>query len=77
MVHVAGGGFRRGCIYGATDEVGYTAVDRVVTPADFHATILHQLGIDHESLIYEHAGREETLTDPSLTGARVIPGLLA
>ena len=33
--------------------------------------------MDHESLVYEHAGREETLTDPSLTGAKVIPGLLA
>jgi len=45
--------------------------------ADFHATVLQQLGMDHESLVYEHAGREETLTDPSLTGAKVIPGLLA
>ncbi len=73
---VAGGGFRRGHIHGATDEVGYrAAVDRV-SVADLHATILHQLGINHETLTYEHSGREETLTDPSLTHAAVAKGLL-
>jgi len=74
---VAGGGFRAGHVHGATDEVGYAAAVDKVSVADFHATVLHQLGLDHESLVYEHSGREETLTDPSLTGARVIPGLLS
>ena len=74
---VAGGGFKAGHVHGATDEVGYAAAVDRVSVADFHATVLHQLGLDHESLVYEHAGREETLTDPSLTAARVIPGLLS
>ena len=68
----AGGGFRSGYVHGTSDEVGYAAAENKVSVADLHATILHQLGIDHESLIYEHAGRDETLTDPSLTGARVV-----
>ena len=65
----------------AADRIGAHAHHLDVTDADsvadFHATVLQQLGLDHESLVYEHAGREETLTDPSLTGARVISGLLA
>jgi hypothetical protein len=73
----AGGGFRAGYIHGATDEVGYAAAENKVSVADLHATILHQLGIDHESLIYEHAGREETLTDPPLTGARVVDEVIS
>ena len=74
---VAGGGFKAGYAHGASDEVGYAAAVDKVSVADFHATVLQQLGMDHESLVYEHAGREETLTDPSLTGAKLIPGLLA
>jgi len=74
---VAGGGFKAGHAHGATDEVGYAAAVERVSVADLHATVLRQLGLDHESLVYEHAGREETLTDTSLTGARVISGLLA
>jgi hypothetical protein len=68
----AGGGFKRGFVYGETDEVGYRAAVNPVSVADFHATLLHQLGIDHESLTFEHSGRDETLTDASLTNARVI-----
>ena len=73
---LAGGGFRRGFVFGETDEVGYrAAVDRV-SVADLHATILHQLGLDHEVLTYQHSGRDETLTDSSLTGARVVDQLI-
>jgi hypothetical protein len=73
----AGGGFKRGFAYGQTDEVGYrAAVDRV-SVADLHATVLHLLGLDHETLSFLHSGREETLTDASLTGARVVHDVLA
>ena len=47
-----------------------------VSVADFHATILHLLGLYHESLVFEHSGREETLTDPSLTHARAVHEVL-
>jgi hypothetical protein len=73
---LAGGGFRSGHIHGATDDVGYkAAVDRV-SVTDLHATILNQLGLDHQSLTFEHAGRDESLTDASLTGAKVVRDLL-
>lgn len=73
---VAGGGFRGGLTYGKTDDFGYKAVaDRVSVP-DLHATILHQLGIDHQSLTFRHHGRDETLTDAPATGARVVKELL-
>ena len=75
-VLVAGGGFKSGVAYGATDEVGYKAAEKRVSMSDLHATILHQMGLDHEELIFEHAGREETLTDTSLTDASVHHGLL-
>src|SRR5439155_8423030 len=68
----AGGGFKPGFVYGETDEVGYQAAAGRVSVADFHATILHLLGLDHESLVFEHSGRDETLTDASLTHARVV-----
>ncbi len=74
---LAGGGIKAGHVHGATDEVGYRAeVDRV-SVADLHATLLHQLGLDHETLSFEHAGRDETLTDASLTQARVVHEILA
>ncbi len=74
---LAGGGFRAGHVHGATDDFGYrAAVDRVSVP-DLHATLLHQLGLDHRRLTYRHRGRDETLTDAAVTRARVAPGLLA
>ena len=73
---MAGGGFKSGTLHGATDEVGYKAVDKVVTVHDLHATILHQLGIDHRKLIYVHNGREESLTDPAISGAHVVGDLI-
>jgi uncharacterized protein (DUF1501 family) len=60
---MAGAGVKAGTSYGATDEFGYKAVDRVATVYDFHATILDILGLDHERLTYYHNGLERRLTD--------------
>jgi len=60
---MAGGGIKGGTIYGATDEFGYHAVDRPCTFYDLWATVLHQLGKDHEDLTYRYAGRDMRLTD--------------
>ena len=69
---LSGGGFKPGYVHGATDEVGNRAVENRVSVPDLHATILHQLGLDHDQVTYHHAGRDETLTDSVLTGAEVI-----
>jgi hypothetical protein len=60
---LAGAGVKRGFSYGATDEFGYKAVENVATVYDFHATILHLLGLDHERLSFYHNGIERRLTD--------------
>jgi uncharacterized protein (DUF1501 family) len=73
---LAGGGFKAGYVHGTSDDVGYKAADQPVSVPDLHATILHQLGLDHNQLTYRHHGREETLTDASLTRAHVITELL-
>lgn len=73
---VAGGGFRSGHIHGATDEIGYRAVEDRVSVADLHATLLHLLGFDHNQLTYMHNGRPETLTDSVVTNARVVTELM-
>ena len=62
-IWMAGGGIRGGMTFGATDEVGHKAVDHVVTPNDFQATVLHLLGLDHERLAYHANGRAQRLTD--------------
>ena len=73
----AGGGFRPGLIYGQTDDFGYkSVVDRVSVP-DVIASVLHQLGLDHRKTNYPHAGRLETPTDVTVTGARVVGDLLS
>ena len=73
----AGGGFRPGLIYGRTDDFGYKSVaDRVSVP-DMIATVMHQLGLDHRRTNFPHAGRLETPTDVTVTGARVVGGLLS
>ena len=74
---LAGGGLKSGFTYGATDEFGYRAVQNPVSISDFHATMLHLLGLDHWELTYPHAGRNDTLTDPTLTEATVIQDILA
>lgn len=60
---MAGGGVKAGHIHGATDELGYEAVDGKVHIHDLHATMLHLLGLDHERLTYRHGGRDFRLTD--------------
>jgi hypothetical protein len=60
---MAGGGVRPGMTYGATDELGYNAVENVVSVHDFHATMLHLLGINHRKLTYRYQGRDFRLTD--------------
>jgi hypothetical protein len=62
-VWMAGGGVKPGTIYGATDEFGYNVAKDGVHVHDFHATMLHLLGIDHERLIYKYQGRRFRLTD--------------
>lgn len=62
-IWLAGGGFKPGITYGETDEVGHRAAVNVVTPNDFQATILRQLGIDHTKLLYQFNGREQQITD--------------
>ena len=49
--------------YGSSDEIGDDVAEDVVSVHDFQATILHQLGVDHERLTYRHAGRDFRLTD--------------
>lgn len=60
---MAGGGVKGGFSYGATDEIGATAVEGKCHIHDWHATILHLLGLDHEQLTYRYAGRDFRLTD--------------
>ncbi|MDC0935501.1 DUF1501 domain-containing protein, partial [Pirellulales bacterium] len=60
---LAGGGVRGGMRYGRTDEYGYYAIENRCTIHDLHATLLHILGLDHEDLTYEYAGRDFRLTD--------------
>jgi Protein of unknown function (DUF1501) len=60
---MAGGGVKPGFIYGATDDYGYHAVEDRMHVHDFHATVLHLMGLDHERLTYRYSGREFRLTD--------------
>jgi hypothetical protein len=62
-VWLAGGGFKPGFSYGETDDFGHFAIENKVHMHDLHATILHQLGLDHEKLTFRHDGRDFRLTD--------------
>ncbi|MFP6765758.1 MAG: DUF1501 domain-containing protein, partial [Planctomycetaceae bacterium] len=72
---LAGGGFRRGGTYGATDEFGHHAVENVVNHFDYHATLLDQFGLHPEQLAFKRGGREETLLDGQ--PGRIVQGILA
>ena len=74
---IAGGGFKKGYVHGATDEFGYKAVKDEVRVYDLHATLLHTLGLNHNRLNFPHEGREDTLTDSVVTSAEVKHELLA
>ena len=69
---LAGGGFKSGYVHGATDDFGYRAVTDRVSVRDLMATILHQVGLDHDRLTYKHNNLEESLTDSRVTNARVV-----
>ncbi len=71
---MAGGGVKPGFTYGQTDEYGRKTVDGEVHTHDLHATMLHQLGLDHEELTFKHAGRDFRLTDVK---GRVVKEILA
>ena len=71
---MAGGGMKSGLTYGATDEFGCHAIENKVHVHDLHATILHQLGINHKRLTFRHQGRDFRLTD---VRGNVIRDLLA
>jgi hypothetical protein len=62
-VWMAGGGFKPGFAYGETDDFGHFAIANKVHMHDLHATVLHQLGLDHEKLTFRHDGRDFRLTD--------------
>ena len=62
-IWMAGGGVKPGFTYGATDDLGYQAVENPCTVYDLWATVLHLLGIDHEKLTYRYSGRDVRLTD--------------
>jgi Protein of unknown function (DUF1501) len=62
-IWMAGGGVKGGFTYGATDEIGYHAIEDRMHIHDFHATVLHLLGLDHEKLTYRYSGRDFRLTD--------------
>ena len=72
---LAGGGVRGGHIHGATDEFGHHAVEDVINHYDYHATLLHLFGLNHERLTYKRNGREQSLLDGQ--PGKVVPGLLA
>jgi hypothetical protein len=74
-VWLAGGGIRGGMVYGATDELGYAAVENVTTVHDLHATMLHQLGIAHNQFTFKFQGLDARLS--GVDGAKVIKGILA
>ena len=73
---LAGGGFEEGLTYGETDEFGYKATVNRVSVPDLQATLLYQLGLDHEGLTFEHEGREENPTNIRITGARIVPAIV-
>lgn len=71
---MAGGGVKQGYIHGATDDYGYHAVEDRMHVHDFHATVLHLMGLDHEKLTYRYSGRDFRLTDMYGTVAKNIVG---
>jgi hypothetical protein len=73
-IWMAGGGVKPGIVYGETDEFGYNIIKDPVHVHDFHATVLHLMGLNHEKLVFRHLGRRYRLTDVS---GKVIKQLIA
>lgn len=74
-IWLAGGGIKPGMTYGATDEVGHRAVDNIVTPNDYQATLLHQFGLNWNDLIFHSNGQQQVIT--AGRKARVVGEILA
>ncbi len=72
---LAGGGIKPGITYGETDDFGHHAVENIVTPNDYQATLLHQFGLDWRKLVYHHNGQEEIITNHR--PASVVAGILS
>lgn len=73
-IWLAGGGFRGGMTYGATDDLAMAVTENKVSLHDLHATVLHQMGFDHKRLTYRYSGRDFRLTD---VHGRVVEEVLA
>lgn len=73
-IWLAGGGIKGGLAYGKTDEVGHKAVENIVTPNDFQATLLRQFGLDHTGLTYNHNGQDQVISNHR--PARVVEEIL-
>ena len=74
-IWMAGAGIRGGTVFGATDDIGYRAVENRVSVADWHATVLHALGMEYEELFFEKHGLKERLT--GVQEARVVSEIFA
>jgi Protein of unknown function (DUF1501) len=72
---MAGGGTKPGIVHGATDDIGYEAVEDKVSVSDWHATVLHLLGLDYQKLVFDQSGLKEKLT--SVYEARVVKEIIA
>lgn len=73
-IWMAGGGIKPGAVYGETDDFGYNITEDPVHVHDFHATVLHLMGLDHERLTYKHLGRRYRLTD---VAGNVVKGIIS
>jgi hypothetical protein len=73
-IWMAGGGIKPGTVYGESDEFGYNIIKDPVHVNDFHATVLHLMGLNHEKLNFKHLGRRYRLTD---VAGKVVNGILA
>jgi hypothetical protein len=73
-IWMAGGGVKPGIVYGETDEFGYNVIKDPVHINDFHATVMHLMGLNHEQLTFKHLGRRYRLTD---VAGKLVPGIIA
>jgi hypothetical protein len=74
-IWMAGGGIKPGMTYGATDDFGHHAVENIVTPNDYQATLLHLFGLDSNELIFPYNGQVQNIT--AGRKARVVNEILA
>jgi hypothetical protein len=76
-VLLAGGGLKAGYVHGTTDDLGYAAAEKPVGVPDLFATVLHQMGLDHERVTYNVHGFSENVTDTRANNARVVAEMIA